>query len=167
MQCTISNRPDSPLPAYRVWNNLCYRAGANDTPIAQTGKGITLGIKEGGGRPERVEWYNNTIVDSEGNGAQVTSRMDRSVTIQNNIIVGSGSADISNSGTGSNTVNNNETGSKSAQNFVNAGSDDYKLTSSSPARNNATTGFIASDDLDDRARPLGSAADRGCYEFVE
>ncbi len=49
--------------------------------------------------------------------------------------------------------------------FVNQGTGDLHLTSSSPAINTGTTTNAPPDDLDGLPRPFGSGTDMGCYEF--
>ena len=66
---------------------------------------------------------------------------------------------------GSTANTNNRTGSVASQNFVNAASDNFRLTASSPARNSGTTGAPATD-YDDVSRPREGTDDQGAFEYV-
>ena len=161
-----SYRPNSfTLPPYRVWNNVIIDSGVSTMPIAQDGIGITCGTALNKAMPEYVEIYNNTIIRSENDGIDINGNISTPVTIQNNIVCDSGGTNIQNNGTGTATVNNNETGSVASQNFVSG--IDFHLTSSSPARNEATTGLVSTTDIDGNARPMGAYECRGAYEFIE
>ena len=54
-----------------------------------------------------------------------------------------------------------------AAGFVDGASQDFRLTASSPARNQAKGSHVATTDYLDAPRPQGSAADIGAYEHDE
>jgi hypothetical protein len=162
---TCLYRPNTDtLPACNFYNNLIVGAGAT-TAIGDSPDGINVGSAAGAAIPASVNIYNNTILNSKDNGVSLNSTISTNVTVQNNIISGSGTAAISDDSTGTSVTTLNETGSVASQNFVSAV--DYHITSSSPARNAATAGLVAATDYDGNSRPLGADEDRGAYEYIE
>jgi hypothetical protein len=163
----VSNRPNSQsLPPFRAWNNLVIRPGIfNDDANTQPGDGISSGASAGGAVPEYVEITYNTVIGAEQAGVEANSSIDTPVTIRNNLLLDCPQA-INDNSSGTKDIANNQTGSVAGMNFVDQANDDYHLTSSSPARNNAS-GVSPATDLDGIERPRGGTADQGCYEFVE
>ena len=84
-----------------------------------------------------------------------------SITISYSDIEGGQAAIVTN---GNGTVNWQSGNINSNPLFVNAGSDNYYLSSGSPCLSTATATGAPADDLDGRSRPLGSGYDMGCYE---
>lgn len=106
--------------------------------------------------------YHNTIV---GNGDEgVALQYYRSgPTVRNNIVFGNGAGVVNYGGlAGTPIVDTNPT---SDPLFVGGG--DYHLTGDSPCRNAASPVGVPSVDFAGVARPQGTAADVGAYEYVE
>jgi parallel beta-helix repeat protein len=106
--------------------------------------------------------YNNTVVNSYTHGIYTTGGTN--VELRNNIVIDSGGDDLYIIGTPTET-NNLETGEVSG--FVDAGGDDYHLTSGSEAVNAGyDTSPTVTDDYDGVSRPQGAAYDVGAYEYA-
>jgi hypothetical protein len=146
-----NNVPTSVLAttASQVYGNDVYDTGGEGI-VARATSGQTA---------HTTTIYANTVVQTGAEGIECGSSMASGV-IRDNIVAGE-------------TVNaspctssNNDTGSVASQNFVNAGAQDFRLTASSPARNNGGA-TCPSTDLLNLSRPQGVACDRGAYEFDE
>lgn len=186
--CHSGTRPDTydPLPAFKAYNNVVINSGAATDTQAQDGRGISVSRPSGAiAEPASVEIYNNTIIDSELYGVFIDSSINANCTTQNNIISDSGTSAIADWSNGTSITTPNETGSEASQNFGTS----YALTTSSPAKNAATTGLVASDDNEgmrafvvagadpqdsiedyvsqDETRPLGADECRGALEYDE
>jgi hypothetical protein len=139
----------------RVFNNLCIRPGAGPSV---NNEAFSFNRQPSGFDYSPLLIYNNTVIDPTGVCVAGNSNVAGG-EIRDNIL-----ADCTvSSGTWS--VGNNKTGTTASQGFVNAGSDDYHLTSGSAARN-AQTGGAPLDDLDGTTRPQQGTSDQGAYEYV-
>lgn len=143
------------IPA-NIYNNLIIDSAINGINVSRQGSENTIPVPN---------IYNNTIINSSGTNISVSSNVPSGTpcAVLNNVIGDSGSYI---SASPCNTVMNNRTGTEASHNFVDAAGDDYGLTSSSPARNAATSNAPATD-LNDVARPQGSASDQGALELEE
>lgn len=164
------NDPDiGPYYCY-VYNNLIINPGKNFAD--GNGIAITRGSRNPPTNPVTpVLVYHNTIVDNAGTGTGITRQQNAggdnnsgSCIERDNIIAGFGTAVSNCSGlTGTDT-----TGTVAAQHFVNGpadpGTDDYHLTSTSPACNAGTSDTTPSVDYEDGPRPLDSHSDDGADE---
>jgi hypothetical protein len=102
--------------------------------------------------------YNNTIVSPVANGGiSVNSNVD-SCTVRDNILAG---VDIS---AGECSTSRNLVSSISALKFVDASSNDFRLTEASPAIDSGDQ--CPSEDHVGNERPQGGACDRGAFEFI-
>ena len=130
----------------------------NNVVVDTAGPCIQVGRDSGA--PNMVPTvYNNTVSSCGGSGIQIASSISGGV-VRDNIAAGES---LSIGGSTANT--NNRTGSVASQNFVNAASDNFRLTASSPARNSGTTGAPATD-YDDVSRPREGTDDQGAFEYV-
>lgn len=113
----------------------------------------------------RVEY--NTIVDAArdtGNCVNVGSAITGAGFVRDMICAGA----VTSISAGSSIVQSaNQQGTVAAQNFVNSGAKNFRLTSSSPARNTGGVGGCPADDADKETRPKGGTCDRGADEFTE
>lgn len=125
------------------------------------GQGINFTRSAGSDSAMGGDVYNNTVIDV-GGCINVDSETDEGGVVKDNICAGNTSISISGAGW---SQNNNRTGTVAAQHFTNSATDDYSLTTDSPAKNNATG--CPNVDLVGTSRPQGSACDQGAYEFDE
>jgi len=185
---TTLYRPNSfdPLPDYICYNNVIINSGAIDTAIAADGFGLHCFRPSGSfAEPGKLEWYNNTVVDTEEDGA-ATANIGSDIFLENNIIFNSGDDDISLGGGGTHTETNNITTDPT---FINASIGNYGIQTTSNCKNQATSGLVAATDnagmlawvlagadpqdliepyvASDKARPLGADECIGALEFVE
>lgn len=138
----------------QVYNNVIYNityVGSNpvgDGAIAIAGTGTKV--------------YNNTLYNNINSGI-ITGTGAVSADIRNNITYLSGVTNYSNSGTGTTHTNNLE-GIDPV--FVSTGSQNFRLQSTSPARDAGTPlGSVLTTDLEAIPRPQGPAWDIGAYEY--
>lgn len=139
--------------------------------------------------PEGNLLYNNVIVNNDGaraggNGGIELGGLSGAINIYNNTIYNNGGPCISlgGVGTGGNVKNNicyangndavvNSAGNTISTNlfsnpsFVSVGDNDYRITSSSTARDAGATIGTVTTDKNGVTRPQGSAYDIGAYEF--
>ena len=159
MTCAINNRPTSwGTQTCHFYNNVISNMQGHG--INATRNGTAFGGGSTPGINLQVEF--NTIVNAglgsgnciQGNASGVSG------VARNNICAG----DTTIAGL---TQTNNRTGTPAAQNFVNLGALNLRLTSSSPARNGGTAAGCPDDDADGVTRPQGGQCDQGAYEFDE
>ena len=184
INCEDCNKPGTTGSVHdiRIFNNIVY----GNLDIQDTGwKGRAMSFYDccdDGPHPVHdIHVFNNTFVGSELRGISVENPAVANLFISNNIIVNNGSDDIIIQQATSVTVTNNLL-SKALRNsagaavtasgnvvadpkFVSLATNDYHLLSGSPAIDEATGPDIAAADFDGNARPAGSAADIGAYEF--
>lgn len=109
--------------------------------------------------------HNNTIAFNGTIGLDISANSTGGVA-RNNLFRSNTDDDIND--LGGNTLSNNWLHADGDPLFVNAGTRDLHLTSSSGPRNAGTsTSPDVVDDFDDVTRPKGAAYDIGAYEFVE
>jgi hypothetical protein len=152
-----------------VWNNtFCNNAGNWPAIWIATDTGTAF---DGGVVENNIVCNNSATFGAGGIYVEtgVTDAVVRNNLVYGNTLSGSGSNYV-NSGT--NTVESgNLVGGSFSADFVNEAGDNYRLTSTSDARNvgrnlsGETGGF--STDLLGTSRPQGSAWDIGAYEFIE
>lgn len=158
MTCSMTHRPSS-------WGNqVCHFY--NNVISNTQGHGINaVRSSSAGASHAQVELQAeyNTIVDpalTSGDCINVGSTVTGSGFISNNICAG---ADTGISGGTNVTKTNNRQGTEVSQAFVS--SSNFRLTSSSPARNQAN-GTCPSADVDGNARPQQGACDQGADEYA-
>jgi hypothetical protein len=128
-----------PVRYFYIFNNIIVRPGVNTT---SNGSGIRVqGDHEIDQSPLII--YNNTIIEPD------------------NIIAGVDATPVEVSGC---TNTNNSIGTVASQNFVAAGSDNYELSSTSPACNAASDDADPVTDYEDEARNQDSGSDQGADE---
>lgn len=179
-----------------AYGNKIYTILDDPTPADDVdGPGMTCTINhrptEDG--TQRCHFYNNEIVDTQGHGINANDGGPASMVVnfEYNTIVnpGADSGNCINAGgsvTGSATNNicaapaagrqditggltgeaTNLKGAEGAIGFVNTATDNYKLQTSSAAKNNAN-GSCPADDLTGIVRPQGGTCDKGAHEFDE
>ena len=141
-----------------IFNNVVIGSGRTG-PLA--GHGISSAGKDGSAIPQ-PKIYSNTVVGSEGYGIKVgPTAMSGLVT--DNIVADAGDTPVS--AQGSVRVANNLIGTTAKIGFVDASRKDFRLQSSSAARNAGSSQFPAVD-FDDVPRPQDGVADQGAFEFI-
>ena len=136
----------------KVYGNLIYKVAGPETTVA----GIHVGLQA-----SEAEIYNNTV-----HNATVGIRIDSGVSgvlVRNNISYGNKQGDFQNNGT-STTVSNNLFGVDPA--FVDAANLNFRLKSSSGARDKGISLNLVGIDLDGTKRPQGGVHDIGAFEFL-
>jgi len=137
---------------YRIYNNLI-----DGSCIADSCSGIRWADGSNG------QIYDNTVVNTVGDGITVGSWISGG-TIYDNIVAGFTGIGIDPANI---PVANNFVSKDLAEaRFLNSVGNDFHLRGDSPAVNTGSTGGFAASDLDDRARPQGTRADIGVYEYV-
>lgn len=128
--------------------------------------GIHAGGYEGYA-PYRAQIYNNTVIRSDDIGISLASTCVAGSYIRNNLIADStGDGTSPASSTSAVAVAGNRIGTVAAQNFVNDAESNYRLTSSSPARDAVSSGYPITDFDGIVTRPFGASADQGAFEYV-
>jgi len=119
--------------------------------------------------------YNNTIINSKADGIVLYSEAVETNGVKNNIVIIENPTTYKyfkiNSGVHLDSSNNYTLRTSSIGNahFQNSGTNDYHLTSSSPARNagtNSVATYGVTFDFDSVARPQQNVFDIGAFEFV-
>lgn len=157
-----------------LYNNLLINTGTTSQD------GIIVDDRPFAGDPGlSIRIINNTIVKTGRDGIRVNNvnkTMVAGSQFVNNLVVAPGSIGSNPKpyinypttigGTESNNIN---LSTAAAANFANLTAHDYHLTATSPALNAgaAISSFGFSNDLDNLARPSGSAVDVGAYEFLQ
>ena len=161
----------------KVYNNLVIDAGFDGTSAGQDAILVDDKPTNYLYKGIRVYMFNNTVIRSGRAGiAFFNSKgtVGKGNLFYNNLVVAPGAGTSSSAYINiSNTVdytsgNNLNIANIADAKFVNAGGNDFHLTASSPAVDkgyNAAT-YGVNIDLDNNARPSGSAFDIGAYEFV-
>jgi hypothetical protein len=142
----------------QIYNNIIWDSSFTATyPMISTHQGQNNSYF-----PTNVKVYNNTIVGGAGGQLGVVFN-GGSGTLRNNIIYG---VNTPFSFLGSSSVSfshNHVTGNPS---FVNAAAGDFRLQSTSPARNTGTFVSGVTTDFAGNARPQEGFFDIGAYEFI-
>jgi hypothetical protein len=163
LSCAIQHRPVADgTQVCHFYNNTIRNTsnhGVSGSRAASGSYGTTAQIEM------RVEY--NTIVDAArdtGNCVNVGSAITGAGFVRDMICAGA----VTSISAGSSIVQSaNQQGTVAAQNFVNSGAKNFRLTSSSPARNTGGVGGCPADDADKETRPKGGTCDRGADEFTE
>jgi len=143
----VTEFPRMPISIY---NNVVHETG---------GSGITILRQDMTDSQPVPEIYNNTVVAPiVGSGIQCASSVSTRGIIRDNIVAGEGV----NEGPCAST--NNRTGTPVAQRFIDLAKDDFRLTTSSSARN--AGGNCPSADLVETARPQEGECDQGAFEYT-
>jgi hypothetical protein len=137
-----------------AYNNLIYNNTINLTGF---GAGIQVLSSSANGLV-----YNNTVYQNGPAGGILIYAGSRGTIVKNNIAFGNLGGDIVNDAGPDATIGFNLT---SDPKFVNAGTFDFHLQSTSPAIDAGTTLSLVTTDFDGRPRPQGSAYDIGAYEY--
>ncbi len=139
----------------QIYNNVIYRvkAGAGTLPGGQ-------GIVVSSGTGNKI--WNNTVYDNTAEGIILGSGAV-STQVHNNILYGNGTNYSPGTSTGTSLVTN-LVGTNPV--FVSAGSDDYHLSSTSPAIDVGTGVSAVATDIAGTVRPQGIKPDIGAYEFI-
>lgn len=140
-----------------VYNNVVARTGLVDTGTVNTGNGITAGTDAAARTDPVVSIYNNTVVNAEGAGVNIGSDISSSSVVQNNILLGNGSATSNGSGA---TINNNLTTGAQSSVFVAPELDNYHLSGEQAV----TAGLTSASDIEGTSR--AGTASKGAYEYV-
>jgi parallel beta-helix repeat protein len=113
------------------------------------------------GNTTNTQVYNNTIVGNRNDGVALQYYSSAPI-IRNNIVDGNGSAITDYGGTGTPVIDHNLTSNPL---FVNRTSNDFRLMSTSPARDAGAVVPTVENDFDGVARPQNGAYDVGAFEY--
>lgn len=144
----------------QIWNNVIIDAGLLWKSFMNASFGINVGAENGVERP-LPSIYNNTVIGSRQRGINVGNNAGAGV-VRDNIVAGTGGNPVI-SAPSQVELLNNRVGSVAQIEFVDPSRKNYRLKSSSPARNEATNGFPPTDH-GDVPRPKEGAADQGAFE---
>jgi hypothetical protein len=146
-----------------IYNNVVVRAGRSVS--AGDGDGDGISIHDGSNVSGSIAVWNNTVVSARGDGIGWGNDVGSDNQIENNLVIGSGGANID----GDENVQvarNLASQTLSIAQFVDAAADDYHLRSGSPAIDAGASlrdrGVM--EDYDGVSRPQGTAYDIGAYE---
>lgn len=145
-------------------------SGADDTQIYNNIiSGIAIGNVGGGnaaiaigGSSLRTIVWNNTIADNRSYGVLIDAGSNNG-QVRNTISYANGTNVITDNATGTTKDHNLDDGTNPL--FVNAAGEDYRLQSTSPARDTGATIATVTDDFAGTPRPQGLIYDIGAYEF--
>jgi hypothetical protein len=149
----------------KVYNNLVYNNAAYGLGIASYSTGPVTNVTFSSNTV-----YNNGLKDNWGGGIVIEDRTAKNVIIVNNIAYqNQGRGDLATDNGGNSVLYTNLLGTDPL--FVNAGSQDFHLQTSSPAINSGTnptaTIFVPLFDFDYVTRPQGTRYDIGAYEYKQ
>lgn len=142
-----------------IWNNVIVGAGALWRSNMGASHGINVGAESGTELPV-PNVYSNTIVDARGGAINIGSVS--AGLLRDNIAAGTRGNPVIRAPGGVKLVNN-WIGSVSAVEFMSAGSRNFRLSASSPARNNGSNEFPPND-YGGVKRPQDGAPDQGAFE---
>ena len=139
--------------SFYIINNTIYNSGIGDT--------VGGGMKLAGhfGSSSSFVFRNNIVAESTFSSLILEDSVKGTVTIDFNLFTDN--YGLSGETHGLNAIDVADPG------FSNAGSLDFSLTSSSPARNAGSNTLAPSADIAGTSRPLGTAVDIGAFEFIE
>lgn len=143
-----------------VWNNVIVNAGSLFRSFMQTSNGINVGAQDGVEKPVPYI-YNNTIVNSRQSAINVAKNVGGGL-VRDNIVAGTGKNPAI-SVPGMVSLVNNRVGTVAQMEFRDPNGMDYRLKTTSPARNQGTSNY-PDDDFDDIQRPKEGSADQGAFE---
>lgn len=145
-----------------VWNNVVVDAGVLWRPFMLRAYGISVGAQDGTEKPLPFV-YSNTVVGARDGAINIGSNVGPGY-VRDNIAAGSGGNPVI-AAPGFVDVTNNRIGSMSQLEFVDPARLNFRLKSSSPARNEGSNNFPQTD-YDGVPRPKEGAADQGAYEGI-
>jgi hypothetical protein len=162
LQARVSALPESAGPLeINFFNNVAVNAGAAGN---RRGNGVNVIRASTGVARHKVAIYNNTIIKPRLDGISVKGEnLGSDTRISSNIVVEAGKRDIV--APDGSTVTDNGTGPMSAFEFEDAANEDFRLKSSSPARNSGSLSLHSAVDKDGIPRTEGDRPDIGAYEF--
>lgn len=144
----------------QIWNNVIVNAGELWRPFMLDSFGIRVGAQAGCEKPIPYI-YNNSIIDSRRGAVGVAANVS-SGFIRDNVIAGTQGNPVITSPPYVKLINN-EIGTVTKMAFVDAARENFRLTVNSPARNQGSSDFPATD-FDDLSRPKDGAPDLGAFE---
>jgi hypothetical protein len=144
----------------RVWNNVIVDAGALWRPFMLRSFGISVGAQDGTEVPVPFV-YSNTVVGARDGAINIGSNSGRGY-VRDNIAAGSGGNPVI-AAPGFVEITNNRVGSVAQMEFIDPARLNFRLKSSSPARNEGSN-LHPPTDYDGVSRPKEGAADQGAYE---
>ena len=146
--------------AAQIWNNVIVDAGGLWRPFMSQSYGIHVGAQDGCEKPAPYV-YNNTIVDSRQGAISVGSNAGAGF-VRDNIVAGAGTNPVITAPSFVKLINN-QIGTVSQLGFVDPSRREFRLKIDSPARNEGSYDFPATD-FDDIKRPKDGAPDQGAFE---
>src|SRR5262245_58489608 len=146
-----------------IWNNVIVAAGGGHFPFMGASYGISVGAQNGCEKPVPLV-YNNTIINSRQSAIYLTRNVG-AVFVRDNLISASGGNPVI-AAPSFVVVTNNLVGTVTQMAFMDPLAGNFRLTANSPARNQGSEVFPATD-FDDDPRPNGEAADQGAFEADE
>jgi len=147
-----------------VYNNVIVRAGRAVSSGDGDGDGIS--VHEGSNVRGSIAVWNNTVVAARGDGIGWGNDVGTDNQIRNNLVVGSGGANIDRDANV--LVSHNLTASSASPSlFADAGADDYRLRADSAARDSGASlsSRGVTHDFSGVPRPQGPAYDVGAHEY--
>ena len=162
--------PDLPasygLQQIEIFNNVVVNAGVTGTTGRNAISSGSADINRAGQKTALTSprIHHNTIIRPNGWGIAIGSASADGAYVQNNIIADAESGPIK-AAKGVDT-SNNRIGTVADMAFVDVGRQNYRLRSSSPARN-AGIGDFPAVDFDGVPRPIDNRADQGAFEYHE
>jgi hypothetical protein len=156
LQCSANNAP-------AAWGTLHCEIYGNDVSDTD-GPGITI-LKGTNAQAQRsANIYNNTVTDTGEHCITIAPSVTGGGFVRDNLTASCGAQTVNIGGTGF-TNTNNANCTEAACGFVSHASNDYRITSASPAHDQANACPV--DDLLGTARPKGAQCDQGAYELDE
>ena len=140
-----------------IYNNVVSGAGE-----VMAARGISVWRYSSGNANPTCDIHFNTVVGTNGNGISVASGVTGNM-VRDNIVAGSTSSNISVSG---NATSNNRTGTVESMRFVNSSANDFRLTETSPAKDQGSASAYPDSDHVGVSRPKAGSSDQGAFEFI-
>jgi hypothetical protein len=147
-----------------IYNNIIIRCGRAGT---YWDGGIAIFQKDGFTTTQNMNVFHNTIISPVGTGISISTGMNRTNRVQNNIIANPGGSYVS-ATSGTNVVDHNlQVATVAGGGFLDSANDDYHLDGGSAAIGYGTdlSAYSMILDKDNITRPQGGW-DAGAYEFM-